>query len=59
MTSKKVLTQVKKAVQLIYKERWDKLAAIEAAHTSVADDVSFEEFEVLVDRELGGDNYVA
>ena len=54
MTSKKVLTQVKKAVQLIYKERWDKLAAIEAAHTSVAEDISFEEFENMVEEELGG-----
>ena len=53
MTSKKVLTQVKKAVQLIKKEHWVIDAAIEAAYTSVSDEITLEEFTALVDREDG------
>ena len=53
MTSKTVKSQVKKAVQLIKKEHWPEDQAILACHTSIADEISFEEFEELVSQELG------
>jgi hypothetical protein len=53
MTSKKVLTQVKKAVQLVLKDGWNSDAAIEAAFTSINDEICMEEFTDLVLSELG------
>jgi hypothetical protein len=53
VTSKTVKSQVKKAVQLIKKEHWPEDQAILACHTSIADEISFEEFEELVSQELG------
>ena len=54
MASKKVLTQVKKAVQLILKEGWNFDAAVEAAFTSVNSEITLEEFTQIVDEEAGG-----
>jgi hypothetical protein len=53
MTSKKILTQVKKAVQLVMKDGWNADAAIEAAFTSINDEICLEEFTDLVETELG------
>jgi hypothetical protein len=53
MASKKVLTQVKKAMQLIEKEHWNIDDAIEAAYTSINDEITLEEFTAMVDREDG------
>ena len=54
MASKKVLTQMKKAVQLVQKEGWPTDAAVEATHTSISDEVSLEEYLAIVEEELGG-----
>jgi hypothetical protein len=54
MTSKKVLTQMRKAVQLVQKEGWPTDAATEATHTSISDEISLEEYFAMVEEELGG-----
>jgi hypothetical protein len=53
MPSKKINSQVKKAIQLIEKEGWLVDVAVEACYTSVNDDISLEEFTFLVTEELG------
>ena len=52
VTSKTVKSQVKKAVQLIEKEHWPEDQAILACHTTIADEISFEEFEELVGQDM-------
>jgi hypothetical protein len=54
MTSKKVLTQMKKAVQLVQKEHWEIEPAVEATHTSISDELSLEEYLAMVEEEIGG-----
>jgi len=54
MTSKKVLTQVKKAVQLVEKEHWPVDQAALACHVSIVEEITLEELEEMIDEELGG-----
>ena len=54
MASKKVLTQVKKAVQLVEKEHWPVDQAALACHVSIVEEITLEELEEMIDEELGG-----
>jgi hypothetical protein len=56
VTSKTVKSQVKKAVQLI-REGSDPETIIEAAFTSVNEELSLEEFENMVEVELEKNNH--
>jgi hypothetical protein len=51
MASKIVKSQFKKALQLI-KEGWPHVDAIEVTYTSLTDELSFEEYEEIIEREL-------
>ena len=60
MASKLIKSQFKKALQLI-KEGWPVNQAIEATYTSLVDEIGFEEYEEMVEKEvceLGGTQYV-
>ncbi len=57
MSSKRVNSQVNKAVQLILKEHWDKDVAIEATFTSVADKIDYTSFYSMVLDKLEGKEY--
>ena len=58
MPTKTVKRQLEVAVRMIKKEGWSKLDAIQAVMASIVDEISEEEFEFLLDKELG-DTYVA
>ena len=60
MASKIVKSQMKKAIQLV-KEGWHSDQAIEVTYTSLIDEIGFEEYEEMVEKEvceLGGTQYV-
>jgi len=57
MSTKKVGSQVNKAVHLILKEHWDKDIAIEAVFTSVADKIDYTSFYSMVLDKLEGKEY--
>jgi hypothetical protein len=52
MASKRIMSQVNKVIRMVKKESWPLDAAIEAAMTNIAEEISPEEFEELVDIEL-------
>jgi hypothetical protein len=51
MATKIVKSQLKKALQLI-KEGWPHFDAIEATYISLVDELSFEEYEEMIEKEL-------
>ena len=52
MSAKTVNSQVKKALQLIVKERWEVEIAIEASYTSVSKEIDYTTFTNLVLNKL-------
>ena len=60
MVSKLIKSQMKKAICL-FKEGWPSADAIEVTYTNLVDEISFEEYEEMVEKEiceLGGTQYV-
>ena len=57
MSSKKVSSQIKKALQLILKEHWDRDTAIEATYASLRDKIDYTTFFQMVLDKLEGKEY--
>ena len=53
-----VKRQLEVAIRMIVKDKWKKTDAIEAVMASIAEEITEDEFEFLVDQKLG-DTYVA